>query len=552
MIGLLLLACAPAPGVLGTQPPIQTFLVVHVDPLPRISSGEPCADPGLSACGRLSASAWRDRTDNLSWLAETWLLAGRTMDLELGPEASLGWAEDPEVAGALAADLASGGESDAAEVVAAVAAQGREAIAGLVEGGAATLGVHVHAALPDAAEGRWGEVDTTSFGGPHPCAAWAGDPLQEAPAARVGAVVGLGARAADGIAAPLGASLDSFTGHLPRSMAGKIAVVEDPAALDTESELQFPDLFSPYALGSAYAECLTQAVDQPPMEAWPADAERALGAGDGPLVVPGARVIGSMAEHLGAPSDASLDAAARRLLVALLEWRFAGLSGAGPRPWVHTFHAHLFDLYAGSPNPLVEGARDVAPVSGSPFRGEVETFAGLLDAFAGQGAWQGVASDSGGVVRWGLPRDLDGEGAAFSYGAPDQAPPETYESDQYPYLNLVAERLADTHLVCVGARDGVEIYGLLRCSEGWGWGAGEGGYGCAGGGAPVWVYALVPDGDACLAVPDAALSAGAVDDAALEGARWCARGGLSVPVQGLIVEPVDGGAWLVDDCGPWG
>ena len=95
----------------------------------------------------------------------------------------------------------------------------------------------------------------------------------------------------------------------------------------------------------------------------------------------------------------------------------------------------------------------------------------------------------------------------------------------------------------------MEIYGLLRCSEGWSWGEPSPGYGCTDGAAPAWVYLLVPDGPRCLDAPEGAATGGAVDADALAPLESCG-GGLAVPEQGLIVEPA-AGPWWEDLCGAW-
>lgn len=553
LLPLLLAACAPEAPTTGGQPPVLAWLVLHVDPLPR-RGDETCVDEALTRCGALDAGAWRERTENLAWLSERWISAERTMNLELGPEASLGWAEEPSTSAALEASLSEEGEEDAAAAVAASAESGRASVAALVGAGAASLGVHVHGVLPQDGS-SWGEVDLswaapTEGGSPEACVAWAQDPLIEPSAPLAEAVLAYGAAGAAAVADPLGAPLLSFTGHLPRSMSGKITVVEDPDALDPSQERAFPASFAPRTLGSAYSECLTYAVDHPPFEAWPADEERALLAGDGPAVIPGNRVVGSMSEHLGVASDSSLGANARRLLQALVNWRYEGLLGRPARPWVFTFHEHLFDLYPGEPNGRIAEERDLRPTTGQKYRQDLEAMASMVDALAARSGWQGVQSDAGGVMRWALPEERSAEGSAFSYGSPEEAPPEGLDPQSYPYLPLVAERLARTHLVCAGSAEGVEIYGMLRCEAGWAW-AGEGsGYHCADLASPGWVYLLVPEGPTCLEAPSAAAAAAAVDDEALGAPTRCEEG-IEVPIQGLLLEPAEG-PWWADRCLPWG
>ena len=125
------------------------------------------------------------------------------------------------------------------------------------------------------------------------------------------------------------------------------------------------------------------------------------------------------------------------------------------------------------------------------------------------------------------------------------APPTGLETERYPYLALVAERLADTHLTCTGRREGVEVYRFLRCEAGWQWG-GPGSH-CP---EPTEeVYALVPSTTTCLAVPAGALRVAAIDDTELGEATWCSGERLSIPQQGLLVEPRTEGAWWSEVCG---
>jgi hypothetical protein len=230
----------------------------------------------------------------------------------------------------------------------------------------------------------------------------------------------------------------------------------------------------------------------------------------------------------------------RRVLTALLSWRHAALTDAADRPWAYAFHTHLFHLYEGTvPADIAEG-RDVSAVTGGRFRRDTEAMAAFADRFAG-GPWQGVAaSDGGGPVRWGLPGDRDPLDADFVYGDPDAAPPAGMD-DSYPYLPLVAERLDDASLVCTGSLEGVEVYGLLRCAQGWAWGGEQDGFHCAEAEAPSWVYVLVPQAATCLQGVEGAMSAASVADPAMGEPRWC-DGGLQVPVEGLLLEPAPGSA----------
>jgi hypothetical protein len=524
-----ILSCAP-PDITATQPPIQALLTVHADPIPRLLVA--CEDPGLTGCGTPVGRSWYRRTRNATWLLQRWVETDRTVDLQLGPEIGLSWAGDPDTLAALSADP----DLDAALIEEQVA-EVREALSVALSEERAALGVHLHTVAQDTS-GLLGSAPRPE--GVHPCEAWAGEPLTEADGDVLEDVVGFGVRGVAALADELSVPLTSFTGHLPASMAGKIALVTDPDSIAPG----LPDAFAPVGLSSAYSECLLQQVDHPPFELWSASDSQALLAGDGPIVLPGERVVGSMAEHLEAPTDGTWAAASRRLIQLLISWRYAALTGSDPRPWAYTFHIHLYQLEPGLPDPADPAARhELLPEEGQAYRGDVEGIAGMLDTLAASPTWQGVGGE--GVVRWVLPEDLSADGSRFSYGGADAPPPVGMDREVYPYLPLVAERLADSHLVCSGMVGEVAVYRFLRCEAGWQWG-GPGGF-CP---EPVAeVYALIPQQPTCLSVPGGALRAGAVDAEALSGADWCGDGGLHVPVQGLLVEPLEDGAWWSEDCG---
>jgi hypothetical protein len=522
-----LLACAPA-DITATQPPIQVMLTAHADPLPRLLVG--CADDALSGCGTPVGRSWYRRTRNATWLLERWLETERTVDLQLGPEFGLSWSEDADTLAALAEDP----DLDAALIGAQIAAVQAALSVALTEERAA-LGVHLHTVAEDSS-GLLGAVERPV--GVHPCDAWAGDPLSDAEPAVLEEVVGFGVRGVSVLAETLDTPLTSYTGHLPSSLSGKIAVVTDPSSIFEN----VPTSFVPAGLSSAYGECFIQQVDHPPFELWRADRDQALLAGEGPVVLPGERVVGSMAEHLEAPSDGSWGAASRRLIQLLISWRHAALTGQPSRPWAYTFHVHLYQLEPGLPDPNEPSARhEIFPEEGQPYRGDVEGIASMLDTLAASPTWQGVGGS--GVVQWVLPEDLSATGSQFSYGEPDAPPPDGLDREQYPYLSLVAERLASSHLDCAATVDGVAVYRFLRCDSGWQWG----GPGCS---EPAEaVFALIPAAATCLSVPDGLLAAAAVDEDALSEASWCSDGRLSVPIQGLLVEPLGAPSWWSEVCG---
>jgi hypothetical protein len=534
------------------QAPIYVHLVVHVDPLARIG-GEDCDDDELSPCGELAGDTFVERTRNLSWLAETWTAAGRTMDLELGPEAAFAWAGEPDHISSLTRTLIDAGDTQAVATLEDARGLADVAIRSLLDGGNAELSVHVHEVLRDAS-GLWGAASLGTEGA-DPCAAWSADPMAEANASEVEAVVAYGVAGAAAIAEPLGVPLINFTGHMPRTLAGKAQVVSDPDGLDPETSSGFSASFAPQNLGSGYSECLIQQVDHPPFETYGSDSVAALVAGDGPAQVPGERVLGSMDIHLGVAADGSTGAAQRRFLQLLLNWRVAALEGDADRPWTWTFHEHLFDLSAGEPAPKDPNGRFVGTRVGNTYRSDLLAMAELMDRWSGRADWQGASvGQGGGVVRWVLPSDVVSRGSTgsqFSYGEADEAPLEGLDSAAFPYLPLVARVLAQSHLVCTGLLDDsaaggarVEGYGLDRCATGWTWGrdATWPGYTCTGGEAPERVYVLVPDGPACVAAPDGLVRAGAVDALELGAPDWCGAG-MELPVVGLMAEVGAGTNW---------
>ena len=553
---LLLLSACRRPAELGSQPAVNSWLVVHVEPISRASE-EGCQTEDLQQCGRPVAASWEQRSKNLSWLASEWSTHQRTMDLQLGPEMSLAWSEEPEIVGALVDDYGLEGDPEgvlldstkAAARVAEVAAAARSELEGLTGSGTAALGVHVHSTLPDG-EGGYGSAPKTGEGSA--CGSWEEDPLTDSPPAIVEEVVHYGVDSADRLAALLAGDppLQSFTGHLPQTMANKALLIAQPDALDPDIARAWPTRFRPADLGSAYTECMHQAVDHPPFERYPAHDSRALGAGEGPPVVPGERAIGTVTEHLDARAETSVGAAERRFLELLLNWRVAALRGETDHDWTWTFHTHLFLLGPGSPRPQVEADRDLQTRTGNALRGDIEEFGAFLDGFAGLETWQGVAAEEGAVLDWTTPAAVDRAAGTFSYGEEGEAPPEEMEEAVYPYLPLLAERLAESHLACTGAQDHLEIYGFSRCPSGWGWGGGPdlSGYHCLDGSQAEGLFVLVPDRETCAEVPAVGLKAAGIDAADLGAGDWCSQDSLRVPVEGLLVEPVTGLAWLADRC----
>jgi len=505
---------------LGTQPAIQAHLIVHVDPMVRQGTAE-CEDADLTQCGSLSFEPWVRRTQNLSWLAETWVNAGRTVDMQLGPDASLAWAGHPESLDSLGPDA-----EETAE-------KGRCALRHLVESGSASLGLHMHGVMPDDS-GLIGEIRTPEF--VDPCSVTRGDPLVDEDAALVEALVHYGASSVHPLASMLGAPIESFTAHTPRSMATKIAVLDDPDGIDEQVTRDFPDTFQPYTLSTAYSECLQQQIDHLPMEAYPADPVMPLVAGQGPPIIPGNRVVGSMAPHLGHPQDGSVEAARRRLVQLLLNWRVAGLRGEADRPWVFAFHTHLFDLGGGAPDPWETADRQLDAARGQSFRGDLEGIARSVDQLASRSSWQGVGGADG-VMTWSLPRDVSVAGSRFGVGLEVEG----------PYLPLVTERLAQGHLKCAVSDGDFDLFVVERCPGGWAWGGDAMGQHCADM-RPIETVTVVVSGVGdCYEAPVDGLVAGDVDGERMMQPRLC-PGGVEVPSAGLIVERRDGDPWIDGLC----
>lgn len=512
--------CAPPSGGQGSQSTIQAHLVVHVDPMAR-TAGAGCEDPQLQGCGPVDFESWHRRTRNLTWLAETWVAQGRTVDLQLGPEAAKAWAGHP-------ATLAVMG--DEAE---SVADEGMCALRHIVGSGQASLGLHMHTVLPDG-PGAWGALKVAASD--DPCAATQSNPTEEVPADQVEALVHYGATAVHPLSTMLDSPIESFSAHVPRSMATKIAVIEAPDTIDPDTQRSFPLSFQPKHLSTALSECFQHEVDHPPFEAYPSDGLVPLGAGQGPMVIPGNRVVGSMAPHLGRPSDGSLGAARRRLLQLLLNWRVAGLNGEAERPWVYTFHAHLFDLGEGTPDPFERDARLLSANEGHPFREDVAALAQTVDALSSRPTWAGVGGVSG-VIEWSLPSDLDVGGSRFGLD-PD---------GENPYLPLVTERLAHSHLQCSDTVDGFDLFQLDRCPGGWVWGGDGYGQHCRDGASPQAVTVIVSAQGGCVPGDSTGVQVGEVDGDSMTSPLRCAAG-LRVPPAGLIIERLDGQIWRSDVC----
>ena len=481
------------------------------------------------------------------------------MDLQLGPEASLAWAGDSETIGYLAQSFVSDGdrnglklsEAEAFSRIQELNEMTHESMTSALESGQVELGVHVHTVLPDGG-GGWGTAPKgRQAGDVGPCDAWSETPLSEGDPPVVEEVVAYGVSSAALLASRTNSELTSFTGHLPRTMEGKIAVVTDPESLNPEVTTVFSPLFAPTNLGSAYSECMHRIADHPPFEAWNSDVDSALAFGSGPAVIPGERVIGAMDEHLDVWADTSASAAARRFLSLLLNWRHAALVGDSDRPWVFTFHTHLYQLNPGLPASLDPTARQSSTREGGRLRGDLEAMSSLLDRFSRLDRFAGVPVAKDQLVDWIPPSIVETEGSHFQLSSGEALPPTELSEGDYPYLALLAERLENTHLVCEGQRGDVLLFGFSRCDSGWSWGSPGPGYGCQSGESPDGVFVLVPEAPTCLDVESSAMQVGRLGGAEMTGPDWCGGGAISVPIEGLIVEPSAGLNWMADSCAAW-
>ncbi|MGB0638174.1 MAG: hypothetical protein ACPGTU_02505, partial [Myxococcota bacterium] len=487
-----LIACTNPKGSLPSQSPIQAQLVVHSDPMVR---GETvaCESSGLVRCGELQGEPWVRRTNNLVWLASRWSERGRTVDLQMGPDVALAWAEDPVVVEQLVKGIG-------AEEVTETAARGRAAMDDLLRSGGATLGLHGHTQLQDAS-GRWGDIDLAEGG--DPCQG-----MREVDAAE--RVLFEHAQGVAVLAEELDTDILTVSSHIPRSMAGKIAAVEFPDGLDSTSHRDFPERYQPISLSGGLSECFQHIADHSVFEAYGSNADGPLMAGGGPMVVPGHRVVGSMASHLGVAQDGSLLAAERRLFQLMLNWRYAALQGGPERPWVFTFHAHLFDLHDGEPDPDEPSARDRNAVQGQSFRGEVDALAGIVDSFSSVSNWKGVESSGSGVMEWSRVDQIQAEGSAFSYGDEGEPHPAVTD-DNNPYLHLVSTHLKNSHKVCEESVGGTTLVGFERCDAGWSWGTPVRGFGCSDGSEPTWVGVALSAEPSCVDIDPVGLRVAPVD-----------------------------------------
>jgi hypothetical protein len=512
-IWLGLVGCGPSIDERVPARPIATQLVVHVDPLIR-GLPQDCESDDLVHCGGLQGSAFVRRSRNLEWLSDCWKAESRTLNVQVGPDMALAWAGDSDVMADLAEEVDLQQVSDASQ-------RALKALQSLNNAGLLSVGVHAHAQMQDGS-GRWGDLDVAAT--LDPC----GDVSEPVGVERATS------EAANGVtklADVLGMDLVSFGSQLPRSVAGKVTAVEDPQALDTGVYSDFPPEYQPKILGAGLSECFVHEFDHPIFEAYPSSDLGPLEVGDGPMVVPGTRVVGSMAAHLGVGQDGSVGASQRRFVQQLIQWRHSALKGEADRPWAFTFHTHLFDLMAGTPEKQNPSDRDSDAVAGQKFRGDLDQVAAFLDTWSRASGFTDVRSTGTGVVEWVTAE-------AFAEMGPGPDSPTSYE--EYPYLPVL-QQLEHSHLACTASTHGVWIAGFERCTAGWSWGRGEGGYTCSDDAEPDWLTVLIPASEGCQPIPKAG-STGWVLDAEnpadgpflIEEPLEC-WGDLFVPSAGLLV-----------------
>jgi hypothetical protein len=427
---------------------------------------------------------------------------------------ALAWAGDTEVMADLALEVGSQQVTDASQGA-------LTALQSLNNAGLLSLGVHAHSQIRDST-GLWGDLDVVAP--MDPC----GDVSEPAGVERAVSEAASGAAA---LADVLGMDLLSFGSHLPRSIAGKVTVVEDPQALDTGIQSEFPASFRPKILGAGLSECFVHEYDHPILEAYPASETGPLHVGDGPMVVPGTRVVGSMAAHLGVGQDGSVGASQRRFVQQLIQWRHSALKGEADRPWAFTFHTHLFDLMAGTPGEHSPGDRRSDATIGQKFRDDLDQVANMLDTWAKADGLAGVRSTGTGVVEW---ETVEG----FAEMGPGVDSPTSYV--EYPYLPVLRQ-LDDSHLACTTSTKGVWMAGFERCGSGWSWGENGGGYTCSDGEEPDWLTVLIPDRAGCQSIPKAGSTGWTLDAEnpadgpfLIEDPMEC-WGELFVPAEGLLV-----------------
>lgn len=516
--------------------PVQAFVYFHADPLVR--KGEvACQDRRLVSCGTPDGEAFLQRVDALAWLAES-MPDGVAAHLELGPDAALAWAGDEGLLGAL-----SQGEVPRSSVEEG-SALARESVRTWVERGF-TLGLHSHGQTADGF-GNWGSADPEP-GGPDACASTASAPMNELDPGLLEEVLHQAAVAGDTLLQVIDAEetrFDTVTGAVPRWLFNKRLAVEAPDDIDVSVSRTFPVSYAPLTSGPAESECFYRVADHAPFTVYPQDDWLALGSGSGPAVLPGVPSLGHLDERFDSFTDSTVPAARRRMIQLLVNWRYTALAGGADRPWVFSWGDHDFDLLEGMPGSHDPLARDSLPEQGSHFREELLGLVVWVQDLSVRTGWHGVEAPDG-LVRWEAPRNIAGQGdesTPFSYLDEQGEPLEEWDPSRYPYLALVAEELAHSHLVCESTMGEVGFYGFQVCPGGWDWAVtATGGYTCAGGGDPSWVYLLLSASNVCLPLTSTMepLLAAPVDGARLEPPVGC-QGGVDVPTRGLLLRTVSG------------
>lgn len=433
----------------------------------------------------------------------------------------MAWMEDPRAVGWLSGELS---EDSIRESAAAV----RDALQIGLDTGRLTLGAHYHTVADDGDLLGMPFLNVTES--TTACEAWAENPMLEEDADDIAAIVDFGFQAPAALANQLGTNLSSINGHVPRRLSGKTAVSEA--------------LSLPGTLGAGYSECFAQVTHHPAFEAWRSDGLSATGVGDGSIIVPGLRSIGSMAPHLGAPSDGSLRAARRSLLILLLNWRYAALEGLEPRPWLLAMRTHIYQLNGYVGGEIVR--EEVQALGGHAFRADLMAMTRVVDQLSTSSAWLGASGEAGPVVKWVRADEVSTEGARFSYGEPDQPPLTSFDAAAYPYpLPLLAERLQNSHFICEMREDDSTVFSFSRCSSGWGWEGND--YTCASPTQKVLVLVHHNMQGGCVSVPSGSIQSAALDASVLGAPERCDDGALDVPPAGILIE-ADTQDWWPLDC----
>ncbi|MEC8380882.1 MAG: hypothetical protein VXZ96_11200 [Myxococcota bacterium] len=470
-----LLGCQPEP-LERIQPPIGLQLVLHSEPVPRSQSLE-CVSDDLNNCGLLHAKVILERTRNWVWLANSLKQKSIKTDLQLAPELVEVWQGD--FAGV---DFNALGQTERVEFE-AVIEEALELNQSLIAANRLRVGLHIHNVREDES-GGYGEVRYPSTG-PSPCQESPTNWMHEPPEPALTRNLVWSVEAIHNYAEELDINIESFSGHFPRSVGNKYDFVQSPADY---LGIENIGRFIPQHLSSAYSECFLQIHDHPSFWTWPSDGQTALGIGNGPIVQPALRATGSMNDHLGVPSDASLGANLRRLVQIMLAHRYAQLNGWEPQSWGIGIHSHLFHLYSGQPNPWHQSARENQAVDGNAYREDLLRVIEFVDGFTTEG-WRGLEVAQP-IFEW---RWQFSEVDSFESGT------TLFKAHEQLGLKMLSMALEDSHLRDFNRNQEYDSFLFEQCQEGWLWGGTQRGYHCNG--PRYWIELFVPWEQVCLSHP---------------------------------------------------